>query len=101
MSQSTSAFDCLFCKLRDGDIPAGITYRDPDVIAFRDIKPAAPLHELIIPTRHITSLSTAQPEDAEILGKLMLTAAARARDEGYAEDGFRVTMNAGPGAGQS
>jgi histidine triad (HIT) family protein len=98
---TSSTSDCLFCKLRDGQIPAGISYRDPDVIAFRDIKPVAPLHELIIPTRHISSLSTAKPEDAALLGKLMLTAADRARAEGYEEGGFRVVVNAGPEAGQA
>ena len=98
MSDST---DCLFCKLRDGEIPAGISYRDQDVIAFRDIKPAAPLHELIIPTRHIASLADAKPEDAALLGKLMLVAAARAKDRGFGDSGFRVVMNAGKDAGQT
>ena len=92
--------DCLFCKLRDGAIPAAITYRDDDVIAFRDIKPAAPLHKLIIPTRHIASLTEATAEDAALLGKLMLTATERVRQSGFT-DGFRVTMNGGADAGQS
>ncbi len=92
--------DCLFCKLRDGGIPAKITYRDDDVIAFADIKPQAPLHELVIPTRHISILSEASPEDAALLGKLMLVASQRAREGGF-PDGFRVTMNAGADAGQT
>jgi histidine triad (HIT) family protein len=98
---SASATDCLFCKLRDGQIPATVTHRDADVVAFRDLKPGAPLHELVIPTRHIASLSDARPEDAALLGKLMLTAAERARAEGHSEGGYRVVMNAGPDAGQS
>jgi histidine triad (HIT) family protein len=81
--------DCLFCKLIKGEIPAAITYRDDDVVAFRDIKPHAPLHELVIPTRHIASLAEAVPEDAALLGKLMLVGAQRARDGGF-RDGFRV-----------
>jgi histidine triad (HIT) family protein len=93
--------DCLFCKVRDGAIPAAITYRDADVIAFKDIKPGAPLHELVIPTRHIASLTDASAEDAALLGKLMLTGARRARDNGFEGRGFRVVVNAGPDAGQS
>ena len=97
---STSS-DCLFCKLRDGQIPAAITYRDDDVVVFRDLKPQAALHELVIPTRHIASLSDASAEDATLLGKLMLTAAQRARQEGHSEGGYRVVMNAGADAGQT
>ncbi len=93
--------DCLFCKLRDGGLPAQITYRDDDVLAFKDIKSQAPLHELVIPTRHVSSLATAKPEDAAILGKLMLVAAERARDAGYDDSGFRVVMNSGADAGQT
>jgi histidine triad (HIT) family protein len=100
MTTTASTTDCLFCKLRDGQIPAAITYRDDDVIAFRDIKPGAPVHELVIPTRHIASLADAVPADAGLLGKLMLVAAERARAAGLA-GGFRVVMNAGPDAGQS
>lgn len=93
--------DCLFCKLRDGGIPAAITHRDEDVIAFKDIKGQAPLHQLVIPTRHIATLSDAKPEDAALLGKLMLTAAKLAKDAGHDKSGFRVVMNAGPDAGQT
>ncbi len=96
-----SMSDCLFCKLRDGGLPAAITYRDEDVIAFKDIKAQAPLHELVIPTRHIASLADGRPEDAAIFGKLMLVGAERARAAGYGESGFRVVMNAGPDAGQT
>src|SRR5687767_14641811 len=92
--------DCLFCKLRDGDIPATITYRDDDAIAFRDIKPEAPFHELVIPTRHIVNVGEASPEDAAILGKLMLVAGERGRASGY-PDAFRVIANSGRGAGQT
>jgi histidine triad (HIT) family protein len=93
--------DCLFCKIRDGGIPAAVTHRDDDVIAFKDIKPEAPLHELVIPSRHISSLAAATPEDAGLLGKLMLVAAARARANGFDGSGFRVVMNSGREAGQT
>ena len=93
--------DCLFCKIRDGGIPAKVTYRDDDVLAFPDINPQASLHELVIPTRHIASLAGAKAEDAALFGKLMLVAAERARAAGFADSGFRVVMNAGAEAGQS
>ncbi len=93
--------DCLFCKIRDGQIPAAITYRDEDVIAFKDINPKAPFHQLVIPARHVDSLANATDADAAILGKLMLTGARLARESGLADNGFRVVMNAGPDAGQT
>jgi histidine triad (HIT) family protein len=93
--------DCLFCKIRDGKVPAAITHRDDDVIAFKDIGPKAPMHELVIPTRHIASLAEAVPDDATVLGKLSIVAAARARALGHAGSGFRVVMNAGRDAGQT
>ena len=93
--------DCLFCKIRDGQIPATITYRDSEVLAFKDIGPKAPLHELVIPIRHIASLAEATPADVELFGHLMVVASRRARESGQAPNGFRVVMNAGADAGQS
>jgi histidine triad (HIT) family protein len=92
---------CLFCKIRDGKIPSTITYRDDDVFAFKDIGPKAPLHELVVPTRHVATLADASPEDAAMYGRLMVVAAKRAKESGLAADGFRVVMNAGPAAGQT
>jgi len=93
--------DCLFCKIRDGKIPATITYRDDDVLAFKDIGPRAPLHELVIPLRHTATLADATDADADMYGRLLVIAAKRAKESGLAADGFRVVMNAGPGAGQT
>ena len=93
--------DCLFCKIRDGQIPAAITYRDEEVIAFKDINPRAPFHQLVIPTRHVANLTTAVSDDATLLGRLMLTATQLARDAGYGDSGFRVVMNSGADAGQT
>ena len=93
--------DCLFCKIRDGKIPAAITYRDEHVLAFKDVGPKAPLHELVIPLAHVSSLADASDADREMYGRLMVTAARRAKESGGAGNGFRVVMNAGPDAGQS
>ena len=96
-----SESDCLFCKIRDGKIPSTITYRDDDVFAFEDIGAKAPLHELVVPTRHVATLADAKTEDAELYGRLMVIAAKRAKESGQAADGFRVVMNAGAAAGQT
>jgi histidine triad (HIT) family protein len=93
--------DCLFCKIRDGQIPAQITHRDDHVIAFKDIGPKAPFHELVIPTRHIASLTDVTHADTEVLGRLLVVASQRAQHGGQAGNGFRVVMNAGPDAGQT
>ncbi len=93
--------DCLFCKICEGTISATITYRDADVVAFKDIGPKAPFHQLVIPIRHIPNLAAAKAEDAALLGKLMHVASALAGDAGFAERGFRVVMNSGPDAGQT
>lgn len=93
--------DCLFCKIREGQIPAAITHRDDEVIAFKDINPRAPLHQLVIPARHIASLTVAEPEDAALLGKLMLVGSKLAKEAGYGDAGFRVVVNAGADAGQT
>ena len=93
--------DCLFCKIIDGQIPAQITYRDQHVIAFQDVGPKAPQHELVVPLRHLATLADATEADLDLYGRLMVVAAKRARESGQAAGGFRVVMNAGPDAGQS
>jgi histidine triad (HIT) family protein len=93
--------DCLFCKIRDGQIPATITYRDDHVFAFKDVAPKAPLHQLVVPLRHVARLVDAEPDDAALLGGLLLAGAKLARDAGFGESGFRVVMNSGKEAGQS
>ena len=93
--------DCLFCKIRDEKIPATVVYRDEHVLAFKDITPRAPLHLLVIPTRHIANLAEARADDAELIGRLMVAGARLAREAGFEDSGYRVVMNVGPDAGQS
>ena len=93
--------DCLFCKISAGSIPADVVYSDDDLLAFRDISPQAPVHILIIPRRHIPTVNEVRPEHVPVLGKLQLTAAKIARDQGLAESGYRLIMNCQEGAGQS
>jgi histidine triad (HIT) family protein len=93
--------DCLFCKIGAGEIPADIVHETDEVVAFRDINPQAPTHALIIPKRHIASINDLQESDAVIVGKLFLAAKEIARDEGFAEPGYRVVMNCNAAAGQT
>ncbi len=93
--------DCLFCRIVRGEIPASIVYRNDHVVAFRDITPITPQHVLIIPVRHITSLSDLAPEDEGIAGQLLLAAGTVAEIVGIRESGYRLVFNTGKDALQS
>jgi histidine triad (HIT) family protein len=93
--------DCLFCKMVTGDIPCDVVYSDDDVLAFRDINPAAPTHILIIPKKHIASVADAGAEDEALMGKLLLRANDIAEQEGLTADGFRYVINTGGHGGQT
>ena len=92
---------CLFCKIIEGEIPANIVYQDEDVLAFHDINPQAPTHILCIPKKHISTANDISEEDTEVAGKLMTTASQLARQLGFAEDGYRLTMNCNGHGGQT
>ena len=93
--------DCVFCRIASGEVPAELVYRDEHVTAFRDIRPQARTHVLVIPNRHIPSLADATPEDVELLGRLTWVAAEIARQEGIESSGYRVLTNVGRNAGQT
>ena len=93
--------ECLFCRIVRGEIPAKIVYRNDHVLAFRDITPVAPQHVLIIPLRHIASLSDLAPEDEAIAGHILLAAGTVAGMLGFRESGYRLVFNTGPDAMQS
>ena len=92
---------CLFCGLVEGKINAQIIYQDDRVVAFRDIKPQAPVHVLIIPRKHIAGVLDIEPEDHALIGQIFQVASRLAREQGIAESGFRVVVNSGADAGQS
>ena len=92
---------CLFCGIINGEVKGNIVYQDSSVVAFKDINPKAPVHILVVPRRHIATLLDLNPEDGELVGEVFAAASRIARDQGIAEDGFRVVANCGPGAGQS
>ena len=95
------ADECIFCGIVSGDIPAKVVYRDDEVVAFEDIKPVAPLHLLVIPTRHIASVRDLGREDDALLGKLIETANQLAKEHDIHDQGFRLNLNAGPNGGQT
>lgn len=78
-----------------------MVYQDSSVVAFRDINPKAPVHILIVPRKHIATLLDLEPGDRELVGDVFAAASRIAREQGIAENGFRVVANCGPGAGQS
>jgi histidine triad (HIT) family protein len=93
--------DCLFCKIRDGALPAKLVHQDEHAVAFRDINPQAPTHVVIIPRRHIASLSEVGADDAALVGHLHVVARQLAESEGIAQRGYRVLFNTGRDAGQT
>jgi len=93
--------DCLFCKIRDGEIPGDKVYEDDDVIAFRDVNPQASTHILVIPIQHIATINDLEDEDSVLIGNMVLVAKKLAADEGIEEDGYRLVLNCNEAAGQS
>ena len=93
--------DDLFLKIINREIPADIVYETDEVLAFRDINPQAPIHVLIIPKEPIRTINDVQDDHAELIGKLFLTAAELAAQEGIADDGYRVVMNCNQAGGQA
>lgn len=86
--------DCLFCRIGRGEIPARKVYEDDLIVAFHDISPQRPVHILVIPKAHITSLATAVPGDEAALGRIMAKAGELAAANG-SPDGFRFIINTG------
>lgn len=91
--------DCLFCKIGRGEIPATVVHQSERFVAFRDMKPQAPTHVLVIPREHIRSLNEAS--DAATMGGLLLFVRDVARQEGLADSGYRVVFNTNSDGGQS
>lgn len=93
--------DCIFCRIGAGEMDAKVVHESGEVIAFHDLDPRAPVHVLIIPKRHIASVTEIEEGDAGVMGALLVAARAVAEKEGIAESGFRMVLNAGGDAGQS
>lgn len=93
--------DCIFCKIIGGLIPATIVYEDERVLAFNDIRPAAPIHVLIVPKEHIGSLEDVDAGKMQVVADVHLAARKIAAKLGIAQKGYRLINNCGPDAGQT
>ena len=81
--------DCIFCKIIKGEIPSSKVYEDEEILAFNDINPAAPIHVLVIPKKHITSLAEMEDGDEKIVGKIYKVINEIAEKQGVKEKGYR------------
>jgi histidine triad (HIT) family protein len=91
--------DCVFCRIVAGEIPADIVFQDGELLAFRDIKPQAPTHILIIPKAHIPSLNDITAKHQELIGRIILLAKDLAEKEGICK-GYRLSVSTGADGGQ-
>ena len=92
--------NCIFCKIINGEIPSTKVYEDDEILAFNDINPAAPIHILVIPKKHITSLATMEKEDEKIIGKIYSVINKIAEEQNFKDEGYRVIVNCGKNGGQ-
>ncbi len=92
--------DCVFCKIIKGEIPSEKVYEDEQIVAFKDIDPAAPIHVLVIPKKHIATLLDIKEEDTALMGDMMQAVKKVAKILGIEENGFRLIVNCGKDSGQ-
>ena len=93
--------NCVFCQIVAGVVPAEIIFQDEEMTAFWDQHPAAPIHILIVPNKHIPSVNEVEVEEAALLGRLMLKAREIAAEQGVRDKGYRLLVNVGKEGGQS
>ena len=92
--------DCLFCKIVKGEIHSTKVYEDDEILAFNDIEPIAPIHILVVPKKHITSLAHMENGDEVIVGKIYKAINKIAEEKGFKQEGYRVIVNCGENGGQ-
>lgn len=91
---------CIFCGIANKKSPGELEYEDAAIVAFNDINPKAKVHLLIVPKKHISSVTQLQESDVELVGRMIMVAKKLAEDKGIAEDGYRLVFNAGKHGGQ-
>ncbi|WP_166243713.1 histidine triad nucleotide-binding protein [Paenibacillus turpanensis] len=92
--------DCIFCKIVEGTIPSKKVFENEYVVAFHDIQPAAPVHILIIPKKHIPTMNDVSDEDAAVIAEIFKAARTIAKEQGIAENGYRLINNCNADGGQ-
>ena len=93
--------NCIFCKIVAGQIPARIVLDEPELLAFRDVNPVAPMHVLVVPKRHIVSLADITEAEVGLVGRMFVAARKVAEIDGVVARGFRTVFNSGPDGGQT
>lgn len=94
--------DCIFCKIANKEIPTNFVYEDEFVVAFNDISPAAPVHVLVVPKKHIANLLELTSDDGQLMLHIMATVIPKiANEQGLAENGFRLVVNTKEDGGQT
>ncbi len=91
---------CVFCKIIEKELPADILLENENAVVFRDLRPKAPMHYLVIPRKHIASLNDIKEEDKKLLADLILTAREVAEKLGIKESGYKLAIHVGQGGGQ-
>lgn len=92
---------CVFCAIANKEVKSKIVYEDDRAVAFQDINPKAPVHVLVVPRKHISTLNDAGEEDEELIGHLLSVARTIAFDHQIGRDGYRIVINCGPDGGQT
>lgn len=93
--------NCIFCQIKEGNIPSDFLYEDEQVFVIKDINPQAPQHLLIIPKTHIATLNELSPQNNALIGHMILTGKQLAEKMGVAEDGYRLVFNCNQAGGQA
>ena len=92
--------DCIFCKLANGEIPTHMVYEDDKVAAFKDMNPVTPVHILLVPKKHYASLEDIPMDEMDIIADMHRAIRKIAKQEGFAENGYRIINNCGKDGGQ-
>jgi len=92
--------DCIFCKIAAGELNTKFVFENDELVAFRDIRPQAPVHILIIPRRHIERINQLTDSDAKLVGNIVLVANQLAKNENISDSGYRLVFNCGRDSGQ-
>src|SRR5690606_33671289 len=92
---------CLFCRIASKELPSDRLFEDDQVVAFRDMRPQAPVHFLVIPKKHIESMAKTVDADQGLLGHILRVGASLAEKQEVFKDGYRMVINTGVGGGQT
>ena len=93
--------ECVFCQIAKGEIKSDIIYEDETIIAFNDQNPQAPIHFLVIPKEHIASANEISESNGAVISKIFISIANLAKEQGFAENGYRIVNNCGKDGGQT